>query len=119
MKINSVIPPVPMKKLFLLTLFFYLGRVNAQSTQSIPTIEKIISNYVNNELEIEFKVNKRTANLLVLLSDGTGHTVFLDNRFDFAGDYKRTINLGPSGKGKYFLKVLDDTEQIDKALVLE
>ena len=108
-----------MKTLILLSVIFYFGEIKAQlAPPKIASTENIISHYINNDLEIEFAVSKKTASLLVLLTDGTGHTVLLDDRYDFIGNYKRTITLG-GGKGKYFLKVITDEGQTDKTFMIE
>jgi hypothetical protein len=106
-----------MKKILFLLLLFWFGKTYGQSAVSQNTkTDKVIMRNINNNVEIEFRQNKKT-NLLVLLTDATGHTVFLDNRNNFSGNYKQKFEVAK--KGEYFLKVIDDSGQFSKQFTIK
>src|SRR5258708_6879394 len=106
-----------MKKILSLSILFWFGTTYSQSAASqIINAENVVIHHANNNVEIEFRQNKKT-NLLVLLADKTGHTVFLDNRHNFIGIYKQKFVVAK--KGEYFLKVIDDEGQISKTFTIK
>jgi hypothetical protein len=78
-----------------------------------------VSVLANRSVQIEFAVDKNVRNVLVLLVDGSGNTVFLDSQYNFKGIYKRTIDLSKSPKGNYYLKIMNDDEVMNKKLDIE
>jgi len=109
-----------MKKLFLFIVLLFYGQLNAQVvTAKIASIDKVSYYCTNNKVEIKFTSTKNTPNLLVLIVDSTGHTLFLDNQFNFKGDYKRMVDLSSNGKGKYYLKITDGESRINKQFSIE
>ncbi len=107
------------KKLFLLLLIvilFIALKSNAQTVSSPKNIDEVevVSDELNNKMNIEFSTEKEIYNLLVLITDSLGQTVFLDNRYRFKGDYKHSIDFKNYNKGPYSIKIIGDNEKIIK-----
>jgi hypothetical protein len=66
---------------------------------------------MKNPLQINVDNPNPTENLLVVISDSSGQTIFLDNRFHFTGLYTKSIDLSRSGKGPYSLCIAKDSER--------
>lgn len=69
-------------------------------------------------LHISFTEPNRIDNLLVIVSDSTGRTIFLDNKYRFEGAYKHQLDLSRSGKGKYLLSIIKDREQTVRDIIV-
>ena len=91
--------------------------VDAQtSTRKTSYIVALTNNSSNNKVEINFSAPEKINSLLVLIADSSGQIVFLDNKIDFKGTYKRIVDLR---KGNYYLKINDNEERIIKPLIIE
>lgn len=99
-----------MKKILFFIPCFYFANARAQVTQ-------VICKNADKKIEVTFNTSQ-TANLLVLIADSTGHTVFLDNRQNYNGNYKGVLNT-KSNKGTYHLKIISDAIRIDKTILPE
>jgi hypothetical protein len=71
------------------------------------------------KLDIHFNSDAVIENLLVIVSDSTGQTVFLDNQYRFKGIYARSIDLSGSPKGEYSVKVIRDDDKINKKIRMQ
>ena len=84
--------------------------------QLIASDLKIVNDSINHKVDIEFTSDKEISNLLILITDSLGNTMFLDNQYRFKGYYKQIVDLKEAKKGNYFLKIIKDDEQINKKL---
>lgn len=110
------------EKYFILTVIFSATlKLSAQSEpfETKNTNIKMINDSFNHKVEIEFVADKKIHNLLVLITDSIGHTIFLDNKYNFKGPYKRAVDFKMSGKGKYFLKVIRDEDKYYKQFIIQ
>ena len=111
-----------MKSKILLLSFIVIAScsitINAQTVPSKSTGSdlKIMNDSINHKVDIEFTVDKEISNLLVLVSDSLGNTLFLDNQYRFKGNYKHTLDFKERGKKWYSLKIIKDEEQISKKI---
>jgi len=102
--------------IFLAFLFFPI-RFNAQnSAKNLPTTVNVLTDANNNKVEIDFKNDREVQNLLVIITDSIGHTVFLQNLYRFKGPYKKSVDLKEAGKGRYTLMIIKDEEKIYKQI---
>ena len=69
--------------------------------------------------DLSFKAEEEISDLLILVSNGKGETVFMDNKDHFKGEYKNTINLNAFGKGEYSIKVITDKDELNKEFVIQ
>jgi hypothetical protein len=104
--------------LLFLILFFSPALAIAQSEKDATEI-RIAKISGNKKVSIEFNNEKEIYNLLVLITDSTGRTVFLDNRYRFKGNYKNTVDFQGEKNGNYKLKVILDEKHMDKNLRIE
>lgn len=70
-------------------------------------------------INIEFDTEKPIANVLILVVDSAGNTIFMDNQSNFKGSYKCNIDMKLYNKGTYDVKIKSDGEEIDKKLSLK
>lgn len=71
------------------------------------------------KIEIQFECDQPVNNLLVMVNDSIGQTVFLETKYGFQGAYKHTVNLQPSGKGRYYLKIIKDEIRISRVIDID
>lgn len=98
---------------------FFAFNLNAQSVAKIPTVINAIPNSLNGKLEVDFDNDKQVDNLLVIVTDSLGNTIFLENLYRFKGSYKKSIELTNKGKGSFTLHISKDEEKINKKLVFK
>jgi hypothetical protein len=91
----------------------------ANKIQLSPSDVKTIVNSSSQEVTIELNVQETTENLLILITDATGQTVFLENLHRFRGLYKKNVDLKGTKKGKYLLKVAKDDEKVIKNIFVQ
>lgn len=108
-----------LKKTFAIVLFFLAFNLNGQTAVKISTEIKAIPNAVTGKLDVEFKNDTQVDNLLVIVTDSLGQTIFLENLYRFNGLYKKSIELSNRGKGSFTLHVIKDEERINKKLSLK
>lgn len=103
-------------KVFMFSFLLLLNPVlHAQSTSPSKINEvKLESDPLNKKLNIAFSTEKEIHNLLVVITDSTGQTVFLDNRYRFKGNYKHSVDFKEYHKGWYLVQIIGDDEKINK-----
>jgi hypothetical protein len=67
---------------------------------------------------ITFNSLKEIQNMLVLVTDNKGNTVFLENKYRFTGEYKRVVDLKDFAKGEFEVKIINDEEQIKRTVTM-
>jgi len=102
-----------MKALLLLLGFVYFPSLYAQN-DNIILAKSNLQQVAPYQVKIEFTVRKETPHLLIVVSDISGRTLFLENRYHFKGNYTSTLDLKKAGKGSYHLLIDTDTEKIKK-----
>lgn len=109
-----------MKNLLCIFLLVIALQYNAQTAAKTNSDNKFkVSVSAERSVQIEFPVDKNIYNVLVLLVDDSGNTVFLDNQYNFKGVYKRTIDLSKSPIGNYYLKISNDDAVVTKKIRVE
>lgn len=105
---------------FLLATFLLTLQLSAQKNvaEDKDNAFKIVNDSINRKVDIEFKAERKVYNLLVLITDSVGHTMFLDNQYNFKGLYKRTVDSKKLSKGKYSLKIIKDEEKYQKKFIV-
>lgn len=89
------------------------------SSKSSGNDIKIVNDLINHKVDIQFKADEEILNLLVLVSDSLGHTIFLDNQYRFKGNYIHSVDLKEVLKGRCFLKISRDGDLINRTLINE
>lgn len=62
---------------------------------------------------LRFISNQAAYNLLIIISDLKGETIFLDNKKNFQGTYEKTIDLSTAAMGPCTLCIISDEERLD------
>jgi hypothetical protein len=107
-----------MKKLFTILGMIGFTLVNAQTMSHKPSyINSLTNNLDGNKVQISFSAPQTINTLLVIIVDSMGHSVFLDAKLNFSGNYDKIVDL--KTKGKYNLMINNDSERIRKKLVIE
>lgn len=106
-----------MKKIFV-TLAFLFGISAGAEAQATGKTLPPLALAAGEPLQISFVEPKNIDNLLVIVSDSTGRTIFLDNKYRFEGTYKHRLDLSRSGKGKYTLSIIKDHEQSIRDIII-
>ncbi|MCW3104196.1 MAG: hypothetical protein JWO09_2636 [Bacteroidetes bacterium] len=100
-----------MRSLFILLLSLSALAAPAQTQAQRPSAAKIqVQEKAARKISLEFGSEKEIGNLLIVISDKDGQTVFLDNQYRFKGDYNKMIDLAETGAGAYTLKVVRDED---------
>jgi hypothetical protein len=103
-------------------LFIFLvttENLYAQATSDALSNVTIQNNNEAHKLDINFNAGQVIQNLLVIVSDSLGETVFLDNQYRFKGNYVKSVDLSNSPKGEYSVKVISDDEKINKKIRMQ
>lgn len=109
-----------LKKMLSVGLLAMAGSFMGQTAGiKLPTEVKIVSDKVKGRLDVEFKNESQVDNLLVILTDSAGQTVFLENLYRFKGLYKKNIELPYKGKSFVTLHINKDEERIIRKLSLK
>jgi hypothetical protein len=103
----------------LLALLLILLQSNKIPAQITILQEKDLSiqdstGYIN----ISFTRNITTSNLLVLVNDTLGNTIFMETKRNFSGNYRRTINPGIQPAAEFQLNIISDDEKLNKKISL-
>lgn len=93
--------------------------LNAQ----VPRVEtntglKVDVDSIHHKVKVEFSAGKPVYNLLVLVTDSSGNTVFLDNQYQFKGEYRRDIDINAGKKQKYVLQIIRDDDRFTKEIII-
>jgi hypothetical protein len=111
------------KKIIALCLSAFLFSIclNGQVTSTTKTgiSYDIIVDTVYSRVAIQFNPDRMILNLLVIVTDSIGNTMFLDNQYCFSGPYHRVIELGPYGRGIYFINITNDAERIYRKIIIK
>lgn len=122
-KLSQIKSTGSFKEFFLITLLFFslTFTLNAQTELSPATNSdiKIVTDNIHRKVDIEFNSDKEISNLLVMISDSLGRTVFLDDQYRFKGKYKQSVELKEEGKGNYFVQIIKDNERFKKSIKIE
>jgi hypothetical protein len=102
-----------------LTLFASTGlrSQNAAKTDAKPDYK--VNLVDNKEVVIEFDTDRVLDNVLILIVDGSGNTLFLDNQKEFKGIYKCSVDLSMYAKGNYFVNIKSEGEQKQAKLTIK
>lgn len=106
------------KRATLFSILCFTSTIYAQGVAE-PKIKedvKIVNDRMANNVNIAFKAEKEIYNLLVLITDSLGQTIFLDNRYRFNGDYNQSIDFKNYKKGQYTIKIIGDDDKITKKI---
>jgi hypothetical protein len=95
---------------------FLFAQVSNKDKNIDPQIN--IDNITKN-VSIAFARTNTVYNLLVHLNDSTGNTIFLDNQYQFKGQYNKSIDMKKQKKGTYFLEIIEDNKHTNKKIVLQ
>jgi|ERR1051326_2915287 hypothetical protein len=114
---QTLLKKIPGCKNFVLPALFVLF-TSVSFAQSAGKGAKIEKDSVLKEIRVEFNADKEIATVLVLITDSTGKTLFLDNHSRFKGPYKHHFDMAPFGAGNYFVQVIKDEEHVNKKLIL-
>ncbi|MES2567928.1 MAG: hypothetical protein V4565_13730 [Bacteroidota bacterium] len=106
-------------KYLFIGLFLIANNLICQTANIIPTKLMVSPDKVKGQLNVEFDNEKQVDNLLVILTDSTGKTVFLENLYRFKGFYKKNIDLPYKGRGNVSLHIIKDEEKIIKKISLK
>jgi len=94
-----------------LVLLFLLSATHS-SCQTTISVKVAVDNS-SSKASIDFFSDSVINDVLVIITSSKGETIFMDHRSRFKGIYKQTIDLSPTGKDEYSLKVtLDDSSTI-------
>jgi len=101
----------------LIILSLFALPLSAQLTpKTFPNIKYNVTILANKTVEIQFNAPQNIYNVLVVIRDDSGNTVFLENQYNFKGPYKRTVHL--SATGVYYLKIVNDDDIMNKKLII-
>lgn len=101
-------------------LFLISFQQKAQNSSKTNFNDQLKVNVLQDRsVQIEFTADENISNVLVLLVDNSGNTIFLENHNNFKGIYKRTVDLSKSAKGDYYLKITNDDETVNRKLKFE
>ncbi|MES2590257.1 MAG: T9SS type A sorting domain-containing protein [Bacteroidota bacterium] len=107
------------------TLFFYLifilvlSPLLSSAQQSDGNAIKIYSDSSHQNIQIDYEPQGMVYNLLVQVSDSSGRTIFLDNRYKFSGSYQKSFDMKNQKKGIYFVQIIGDDKHINKKIELK
>jgi hypothetical protein len=99
-------------------IFLVESSIAQANSEAAPGNVQVMHNDVQQKIDVSFGTEKEIANLLVLVTDESGQTVFLENLYRFKGEYKNTIDLKTHGKGNYYLTVKRDDNIFDKQVII-
>lgn len=109
------------KIFYLIFTLFFTTNLTAQTTAAgkVQTNYDIIVDSLNYKLFVNLNLETVIYNLLVVVADSSGHTLFLDNKYRFNGLYNHQFDLSMSGKGVYYLSITIDEERINKKITIK
>lgn len=109
-------------KYFLITCLLFLipPSLIAQATAPAAAYKavSVINNTALKKVNIQFESEKEIENLLVIVFDRRGETIFLDNQYRFKGKYDQSIDLKEYGKGEFSLKVVRDENMFQQKIII-
>lgn len=78
----------------------------------------IFPNPTENNLNVSFYLDSKQSVETKLISV-TGEVVYIEKSNDFLGNYSNTIDVSNLAKGVYFLNLTNDTESVNKKVVVK
>ena len=99
------------------TLLFF-AEMRSQDVKPKARPEYKIDLVDNKEVHIEFNSDTTLDNVLILVVDESGNTVFLDNQKNFKGIYKCFVDMSTYAKGNYFVNIKSESEQKQAKLTI-
>jgi hypothetical protein len=105
------------KKKYIPFVFFawFLGAGGFAQNKGLPGNDVSVTSSLN-KIEVAFDASNEIYNLLVLITDSTGKTIFLDNKYRFKGKYLKSFDLGKSKKGNFNVQVHRDDVHSKKTI---
>lgn len=97
-----------------LILFFIFSAI-ASFSQNEPKAELNSAG----QASIEFSSVETIKDVIMIITDSTGNTVFFEQIEKHSGNYLRTINLKESGRGTYHLKLMRDENIFSASLTVQ
>lgn len=99
-----------MKYLCSILLVLFLVQTKAQqNTEAIV----VTTHPEQKKFELSFTAKNMSDNLLVVVSDNSGETIFLDNKKHFKGIYQKKIDLSAACPGICLVRITNDTERYE------
>ncbi len=80
---------------------------------------RIFNDSILNKLEIEFDCVVPINDLLVLITDSSGNTVFLECQRMFSGKYKHTVDFNKCARGSYDIKIIRDNLRMNRRIEID
>jgi hypothetical protein len=78
-----------------------------------------IKEIASKKISVEFTCSSETHAVVVMVSDSSGTTLFMDNRFRFKGPYKWDVDLKKQPRGSYTLDVIRDDNKYSTTFTLK
>lgn len=102
-------------KVFLLMFFLALSTMSySQSPKALSPFEYTVKGIDDRKVELQFHSDSVIHDLLIVVTDKNGQTIFLDRQHKFKGTYKQEIDLNGSDKGSYSFLVMRGNEEYVK-----
>jgi hypothetical protein len=107
-----------LRTLVLSTLFILCTQARSQDVKSTAKPDYKINLVDNKEVLIEFDTDTVLENVLILIVNDSGNTLFLDNQKKFRGIYKCSVDMSSYAKGDYFVNIKSENEQKQAKLTI-
>lgn len=91
-------------------LSFLAVQLNAQQQRELITLS---ADTANHTLSLCLSTLQTTENLLIVVSDSSGETIFLDNKRRFMGHYEKQIDLSAACPGYCTVRITKDEERFE------
>jgi hypothetical protein len=115
---NTNIPSLK-KAAFILLCLFGANVFFSQSISGKTANFVLESDAAKSTCTIAFTSLQEIQNMLVLVTDNKGNTVFLENKYRFTGTYRRIVDLKDFAKGEFEVKIINDEEQIKRIVTMK
>ena len=102
--------------LCLLTLACSLAAAQRSDPHGMPATFEIS---LEEPLQIIFSADQTIENLLVIVTDSLGQTLFLENKYRFRGFYHRDVSLQLAGRGHYYLLITMDEDKMKRDVIVK
>jgi hypothetical protein len=107
------------KSVWLLAFVLYICQLQTATAQAAAvTALAPVQLAAGEPLRIRFTEEQRIENLLVMITDTLGNTLFLDNKYRFEGEYQQSLDLSRAGKGKYRLSIIADQRRSNRDILI-
>jgi hypothetical protein len=106
--------------IILLFILFCRSEIKGQKSAETNKDDKYkISVSSAKNLTIAFENRVTIDQLLVLVYDDKGETIFMDSQYNFKGDYSRSVDLSKGNSATYSLKIIYRDEKIDRSISIK